>query len=322
MIKPLAIIIVGPTAVGKTEFAIEIAEAMNGEIVSADSMQIYKFMDIGSAKPNGEQLSRVRHHLIDEIDPREAFSAAEYQKMTKVCISDIVKRGKTPIISGGTGLYVNSLIYNMDFSVMPNQSDFRLKLEEEAAEFGFEFVHDKLKSIDEATAKRIHPHNLRKVIRALEVYATTGISIREFEDSFVKTEDYDFILIGLTRARDELYNRINDRVDLLLENGLIVELENLLKLGLTEDSVSMKGIGYKEIIGYLKGRYDYEEARRLVKQNSRRYAKRQLTWFKRYTDIRWFNLTEYKSNAEALDEVLLWIKLKRDIIINRTSQIT
>lgn len=318
--KTPLIIIVGPTAVGKTEFAIEVAKRFGGEIISADSMQIYKYMDVGSAKPTKKELAETRHYLVDEIDPRDVFSVAEYQKLAKKYIFDMGERGKTPVISGGTGLYVNSLIYDMDFSVMPSQADFRLKLEEEAVEFGCEFVHDKLKRIDEATAGRIHPNNLRKVIRALEVYASTGQNIKEFEESFIKTRDYDYILVGLTRNREELYNRINERVDLLILGGLISELQGLLQMGLTEDSISMKGIGYKEIIGYLHGRYDYNEAVRLVKQNTRNYAKRQLTWFRRYTDIRWFNLSEFESNSKALCEVSSWIKEKQDIITNQTNQ--
>lgn len=313
------VIIVGPTAVGKTTFAIEIAKQLNGEIVSADSMQIYKYMDVGSAKPTKKELAEVRHYLVDEIDPTEVFSAAEYQKLAKKYISNILSSGKTPIICGGTGLYINSLIYDMDFSVQPSQSAFRQKAEEEALEFGLEFVHNKLKSIDLESAGRIHPNNLRKVIRALEVYESSGEVIKEFEKSFIKTKDYDYILIGLTRNREELYNRINERVDLLLQMGLVEELQSLLSMGLTEDCISMKGIGYKEIIGYLQGRYDYTSAVQLVKQNSRRYAKRQLTWFRRYNDIRWFNISEFESNATALSEVISWIKEKRDTIINQTN---
>jgi len=301
--KRNVIFVAGPTAVGKTKFAIEIAKAFHGEIISADSMQIYKYMDIGSAKPTKEELAQAKHYLVDEIDPRDEFSVAEYQALAKSCIEKVFGEGKIPVVSGGTGLYLNSLIYDMDFSVMPKQAGFRKQLEEEAKEFGFEYVHNKLKRLDPAAAARIHPNNLKKVIRALEVYETTGEVIREFQESFVPTQDYGCILIGLSRERGELYRRIDERVDRLIEAGLIKEVEALLKKGLTENSISMKGIGYKEMISYLHGEFDLSEAVRLVKRNTRRYAKRQLTWLRRYPDMIWFDLSEYPSEKEALSAI-------------------
>lgn len=301
--KRNVIFVAGPTAVGKTKYAIEIAKAFHGEIISADSMQIYKYMDIGSAKPTKEELSQAKHYLVDEIDPRDEFSVAEYQALAKSCIEKVFGEGKIPVVSGGTGLYLNSLIYDMDFSVMPKQAGFRKQLEEEAKEFGFEYVHNKLKRLDPAAAARIHPNNLKKVIRALEVYETTGEGIREFQESFVPTQDYGCILIGLSRERGELYRRIDERVDRLIEAGLIKEVEALLKKGLTENSISMKGIGYKEMISYLHGEFDLSEAVRLVKRNTRRYAKRQLTWLRRYPDMIWFDLSEYPSEKEALSAI-------------------
>lgn len=301
--KRNVIFVAGPTAVGKTKYAIEIAKAFHGEIISADSMQIYKYMDIGSAKPTKEELAQAKHYLVDEIDPRDEFSVAEYQALAKSCIEKVFGEGKIPVVSGGTGLYLNSLIYDMDFSVMPKQAGFRKQLEEEAKEFGFEYVHNKLKRLDPAAAARIHPNNLKKVIRALEVYETTGEGIREFQESFVPTQDYGCILIGLSRERGELYRRIDERVDRLIEAGLIKEVEALLKKGLTENSISMKGIGYKEMISYLHGEFDLSEAVRLVKRNTRRYAKRQLTWLRRYPDMIWFDLSEYPSEKEALSAI-------------------
>ena len=301
--KRKVIIIAGPTAVGKTKYSIEIAKAFNGEIVSADSMQIYKYMDIGSAKPTKEELSQAKHYLVDEIDPRDEFSAAEYQLLAKKYIEQIFESGKTPVISGGTGLYINSLLYDMNFSVMPKQADFRKQLEREAELHGVLFVHDRLKALDPAAAERIHPNNLKKVIRAIEVLETTGEGIREFSESFVPTGDYGCVLIGLNRDREELYRRIEERVDELMKAGLVKEIESLLEKGLTENSISMKGIGYKEIIAYLHGEYDLSEAVRLVKQNTRHYAKRQLTWLKRYQNMIWFNLSEYESEAAALTDV-------------------
>jgi len=297
------IFIAGPTAVGKTKYAIEIAKTFYGEIISADSMQIYKYMDIGSAKPSKEELAQAKHYLVDDIDPREEFSAAEYQLLAKKYIEKVFQENKTPIVSGGTGLYLNSLIYDMDFSVMPKQDRFRKDLEQEAKLYGVEHVHNRLRTLDPAGAERIHPNNLKKVIRAIEVFETTGEGIREFQESFIPTKDYSCVLIGLTREREELYRRIDIRVDHLMEAGLVKEIESLLEKGLTENSISMKGIGYKEIISYLHGEYDLTEAVRLVKQNTRRYAKRQLTWLRRYQDMIWFNLSEYETEQKALSAI-------------------
>ena len=297
------IFIAGPTAVGKTKYAIEIAREFEGEIISADSMQIYQYMDIGSAKPTKEELAQAKHYLVGEIDPRDEFSVAEYQILAKKYIETVFQRDKTPVVSGGTGLYLNSLLYDMNFSVMPRQADFRKRLEEEAEQYGAEHVHNRLKALDAAAAERIHPNNLKKVIRAIEVFETTGEGIREFQESFVPTRDYGCILIGLTRDREELYRRIDERVDQLIKLGLVGEIEGLLEKGLTENSISMKGIGYKEIISYLHGAYDLEEAIRLVKRNTRHYAKRQLTWLRRYPDMLWFNLSEYETEEKALSAI-------------------
>lgn len=297
------IFIAGPTAVGKTKYAIEVARTFHGEIISADSMQIYKYMDIGSAKPTKAELEQAKHYLVDEIDPREEFSVAEYQILAKKYIESIFRDGKTPVVSGGTGLYINSLLYDMDFSVMPKQSDFRRQLEQEAEIHGVEYVHNRLKALDKAAAERIHPNNLKKVIRAIEVFETTGEGIREFQESFVPTKDYRCILIGLNRNREELYRRIDERVDQLMRAGLVKEIESLLEKGLNENSISMKGIGYKEIISCLHGKYDIEEAVRLVKQNTRHYAKRQLTWLRRYQNMIWFNLSEYQTDEAAVSAI-------------------
>ncbi len=302
------IIVAGPTAVGKTKYAIEIAKKFNGEIVSSDSMQLYKFMDIGSAKPTEEEQAQVKHYLVDEIDPREKFSVAEYQKLAKAAIEEIFSKGKIPIISGGTGLYVNSLIYDMDFSAPPAGNEYREKLEKLAEQHGNEYVHKLLEEKDKESALRIHPNNLKKVIRALEVVDTSKEGIKSFEKSFIKTKDYSYKLIGLSRDREELYDRVNLRVDLLMDMGLKDEIKNLLDMGLTADNISMKGIGYKEIIGYFDGEYDLEQAIYLVKRNTRHYAKRQLTWFRRYEDIKWFNISEYSSDDEAIKEIITWLK--------------
>lgn len=306
--KEPVIIMVGPTAVGKTDLSIEIASKIEGEIVSADSMQIYKYMNIGSAKPTQEEIKNIPHYLIDEIDPSKPFSVSDYQELAKKYIKQIIQKGKIPILAGGTGLYVNSILFDMDFSSMPSDHTFRKNLEKEAELYGNEKLHNRLKNIDINLAERIHPNNVKKVIRAIEVYERTGEIIKNFEESFIPNQEYQYILIGLTRDREELYDRINKRVDILIDKGLIEEVEELLKKGLTEKNISMKGIGYKEVIGYLHGEYDIEQAIWLIKRNTRRYAKRQLTWFKRYNEIKWYNLSEYSYQNEIINDILLYIK--------------
>ena len=303
------IVICGPTAVGKTEYAIETALRMNGEIVSCDSMQLYKYMDIGSAKPTAEEQARVRHYLVDQIDPAEAFSAAKYQTLAKAAIEEIFAKGKTPVIAGGTGLYLNALLYDMDFSAPPRNDAYRDQLYKEAEEFGPAYLHQKLLRIDSDAAARIHPNNIKKVIRALEA-AEEGAKVKDFSKDLTPTQDYSAVLVGLTRNRGELYDRINRRVDILIEKGLLEEVRNLLAKGLTEADISMKGIGYKEIIAYYHGQYSLEEAIDLVKKNTRHYAKRQLTWFKRYKDMKWFNISEYDSDTDCLKEIFQWLEKK------------
>ncbi len=301
------IVICGPTAVGKTKYAIETALAFNGEIVSCDSMQLYKYMDIGSAKPTPEEQAQVKHYLVDEIDPSESFSAAKYQTMAKDAIEKIFAKGKIPIIAGGTGLYLNALLYDMDFSAPPGDTAFRDELYKLAEDQGAEVLHNKLKALDSAAAERIHPNNIKKVVRAIEA-AKEGNKVKDFAADLRPTKDYTPRLVGLTRDRAELYARINLRVDLLLAQGLVEEVRGLLQRGLTESDISMKGIGYKEIIGYLEGRYSLSEAADLVKKNTRHYAKRQLTWFKRYTDMQWFNISEYESDKLCLEDIFKWLK--------------
>lgn len=296
------IVIAGPTACGKTEYAIRVAQHVDGEVVSCDSMQLYKYMSIGSAKPTPEEQAAVRHWLVDEIDPRDEFSVARYRDMAKEAINDIISRGKVPVIAGGTGLYLNSLLYDMDFSDTDKDAEFRNTLMEEAELFGPEYVHKKLEAIDPVKASKIHPNNLKKVIRALEG-ASMGKGIADFRDLNKRTEDYDVLLIGLTRDRAELYDRINRRVDIMVEQGLFEEVRDLLEMGLQEEDISMKGIGYKEIIAYFDGVYPKEEAIDKIKQNTRHLAKRQLTWFRRYEDMHWVNISELGDEG-ALDEVL------------------
>lgn len=303
------IVICGPTAVGKTKYAIETALHMDGEVVSCDSMQLYKYMDIGSAKPTAEERRRVKHYLVDEIEPTEAFSAARYQKLAKGAIEEIFAKEKTPVIAGGTGLYLSALLYDMDFSAPPGDTAFRDSLYKEAETYGPAWLHKKLEEADPEAAKRIHPNNIKKVVRAIEA-ASLGEKVKDFASDLKLTSDYSARLIGLARDRQQLYDRINQRVDLLMEQGLCDEVKGLMERGLTESDISMKGIGYKEIIGYLEGRYDLAEAVDLVKKNTRHYAKRQLTWFKRYKDMQWFNISEYDSDESCLEEIFKWLEKK------------
>ncbi|MDX9887805.1 MAG: tRNA (adenosine(37)-N6)-dimethylallyltransferase MiaA [Anaerovoracaceae bacterium] len=298
------IVLLGPTAVGKTKLAIELALGLNGEVVSADSMQLYKKMSIGSAKPTAEEIDLVPHHLVDQIDPFQHFTVAQYQKLAKQAIGDILSRGKVPIIAGGTGLYINSLIYNMDFGENPRDLGFRQEMEALAEVEGNEAVHRLLAEKDPLAAQRIHPNNLKKVIRGLERVSQEG-NIKSFEESFQPTEDYQVTLIGLKRDREELYKRINDRVDHFIEQGLIEEVKGLIEDGLNVDNISMLGIGYKEIYDYIQGTTSLERAITLVKQNSRHLAKRQMTWFTRYQGVKWFDLSSLQKPEE---EILKWLK--------------
>lgn len=301
------IALAGPTAVGKTKFAIMLAQAFDGEVVSCDSMQLYKYMDIGSAKPTAEEMSMAVHHLVDMIDPRDDFSAAQYQKLAKAAIADILKRGKTPIVSGGTGLYLNSLLYDMDFSSAPEDTEFRNALEKISEKEGREALHKMLEEQDPKAAALIHPNNTKKIIRALERLKEGEGRIRQFSDIENETDDYDVILIGLTRDRAELYDRVNRRVDILMDEGLLDEVRGLMDMGLTQENISMKGIGYKEIMDHLDGRCTLEESIDTIKKNTRHYAKKQLTWFRRYDKMKWFDITEFNSDEDAFEDMKEWL---------------
>ena len=306
--KNTVIAVAGPTAVGKTKFAIEVARRFDGEVVSCDSMQLYKFMNIGSAKPDAEELAQVKHHLVYIIDPRVPFSVAEYQQLAKAAIADVMSRGKVPVISGGTGLYLNSLIYDMDFSSNPGDLTYRKELEKIAEEEGTEAVHRMLQNEDPDAAALIHPNNTKRIIRALERLHDGEGNVRPFSGILKETDDYEMILVGLTRERQELYDRINARVDILINNGLVDEVKELMAMGLTSDDISMKGIGYKEIIAFLNNEYDLATAVDTVKKNTRHYAKKQLTWYRRYDKINWLNISEFNSDEEAIEELISWLE--------------
>ena len=299
--KPL-IVIAGPTASGKTGLSIALAKALDGEIVSADSMQIYKYMNIGTAKPTDEEKAGVPHHLMDFLEPSENFSVADYCDMAHKAIADIHKRGKLPILVGGTGLYIDSLVNNVDFDQDDEDHETRRELEELAEKEGVEAVHDILKEIDPETAEKYHPNNLRRVIRAIEFYRVTGktISAHAKEE---KVSRYNTVYFCIDWDREILYDRINQRVDIMVNDGLVDEVKDLLSRGYDKNCTAMQGIGYKEFYGYLAGERTLDETLEEIKQGSRRYAKRQLTWFRRNKDIHWL-----KSGDDILGDALKIIK--------------
>lgn len=301
------IILTGPTAVGKTDLSIQLAKAVNAEIVSADSMQIYKYMDIGSAKVTGEEMQGVKHYLVDEIEPDMPFSVSEYKRMAEEYIDEISSRGKNVIVTGGTGLYLNSLIYDMDFGKSDANQELREELNKELEEKGPAYMYEKLVSLDKDAAERIHPNNTKRVIRAIEV-AMSGEKMNDFSKDLRYNKKYRPIIIVLNRDRQALYDRINLRVDIMLKNGLIEEVKGLLEKGYTKDMISMQGIGYKEIIKYFDGEYTLDEAIEIIKRDSRRYAKRQLTWFRRYEDAKWFEIDKFDSAEDLKDAVVSYVK--------------
>ena len=280
--KDKVLVLAGPTAVGKTDLSIKLAKALNGEIVSTDSMQIYKYMDIGSAKITEEEMDGIKHHMIDIILPDVPFTVADYKEKAEGIISDILRRGKLPILTGGTGLYINALTCNMNFTDADKDEEYRAELKELAETKGKIYVHNMLREIDPKSAEDIHYNNLKRVIRALEVYKTSGKTFSSYnlgEDMY--ESKYDVRYFVLTRDREELYSRINNRVEIMIEKGLIDECKKLKALGYTPNMQSMQGIGYKEILYYLNGDITLDKAIDMIKQGSRNYAKRQLTWFRR-----------------------------------------
>lgn len=290
MNKPKILCVVGPTASGKTDYAVELALKCGGEVVSCDSMQIYKHMDIGTAKPTADEMKGVKHHMIDIIEPNESFSVARFSEMARECIDDILLRGKMPVLCGGTGLYFDSTINNINFIQMDTDEEYRKYLESAAKEFGNEYVYKILKRVDEESAESIHPNNLKRVIRALEIYKTTGKKKSELDKEQLSEPLYEPEITGLMRDREVLSDRINKRVDIMMEKGLVEEVSELIKMGIDTEATSMQAIGYKEIIEYLDGKTSLSDAVDKIKRESRRYAKRQLTWFKRNEKIHWINI--------------------------------
>ena len=285
--KSRLLCLLGPTAVGKTEIAIQLAQHLNGEIVSVDSRQIYKQMDIGTAKPTLEEQEAARHHLIDCVDIAQSFSVADFQSLADIAITDIQNRGKQVLLVGGAGLYFRAIVDGL-FEGPGADASLRERLEAEAAQHGVEVLHDRLRTCDPEAADRIHPNNLVRVIRALEVYELTGTPMSELQQQWhPENQRYSFIAFGLTMQRELLYCRIEQRVDIMLTHGLIAEVESLLAAGYSRDSYALQSFGYKELIAYLDGKCTYDEAVDHLKQNTRRFAKRQLTWFRKDKRIEW-----------------------------------
>ncbi len=299
--KPL-IIITGPTAAGKTDLSVRLAQAIGGEIISADSMQVYRHMDIGSAKITEEEKKGIPHYLIDVLDPEEEFNVAVFQKMAKAAVNTIYSHGNIPIVTGGTGFYIQALLYDIDFTETGEDSSIREELETMGREKGGEYLHELLHKIDPDSAAEIHPNNKKRVIRAIEYFRQTGEKISEHNRrEREKSSPYDFLYYTVNMDRGVLYQRIDRRVDLMMERGLVSEVKRLKEMGCTREMVSMQGLGYKEILDYLQGICTLEEAVYILKRDTRHFAKRQITWFKRERDVRNIFLPDFDYD---LDRVL------------------
>lgn len=301
--KPKILVLVGPTASGKTALGVALAKALDGEIISADSMQIYREMDIGTAKVTTKEMQGVPHHLVDCVSPAEDFSVARFKAAALAAIAEILARGKLPIIVGGTGLYINSLTLPWDFQKNDGSETIRKRLEAEAETFGKEALYERLKSVDPVSAQMIHPNNLKRVIRALEIFEINGKPKSYFDEQTKQQEvPYDYWLLGLNWSREVLYERINRRIDIMVESGLIEETQRLIERGYDWNLTALKAIGYKELRPYLEGEMPLKEALTLLKRDSRHYAKRQLTWFRKDARIHWIEMNEAKSLNQLVDE--------------------
>lgn len=307
--KKKLFILTGPTSIGKTAVSIKLAKLLDSEIISADSMQIYRYMDIGTAKPTIEEMDGVTHHLINVVNPDEEFSAAVFKKMAIERIDYILNKNRLPMMVGGTGLYINSITHNFDFTEFCSDNNYREYLQSICDINGNEYLHNMLKEIDIESYERLHKNDTRRIIRALEVYKYTGKTISEYQRlSKIRDIDYNICIVALNCDRQKLYNRINYRVDLMIQNGLIDEVSNLLKMGYKSDLTSMQGLGYKEIVAYIRGEYSKQGAVDILKQNTRHYAKRQLTWFRREENIKWFDTDNYLSIDHLTGDIYNYVR--------------
>lgn len=311
MKRPL-IILAGPTAVGKTDLSVRLAKKIRGSVISADSMQVYRYMNIGSAKIMPEEMQGIPHYLIDELMPEEEFNVVVFQRLAKQYLEEIYQSGRIPILAGGTGFYIQSVLYDIDFSEENSDSSLRRELENLAETKGNLFLHQKLREADPASADAIHPNNVKRVIRALEFYEQNGRPISEHnEKERQKESPYNFAYFVLNDERAYLYQRIDRRVDLMLEQGLVEEVAHLKEMGYHKGMVSMQGLGYKEILSYLDGEITLEEAIYILKRDTRHFAKRQLTWFRREDDVIWLNKNEFDyQEDQILDQMISELKQK------------
>ena len=303
MDKPKVIVICGPTASGKTSLSISLAKKINGEIVSCDSMQIYKEMDIGSAKPTVEEMQEIKHYLVDFVSPEKRYSVSEYKEDASKAIEEIINKGKTPIIVGGTGLYLNSLIYNIQYNEMEVDLNYRRELEKEAEEYGLEVLYNRAKEIDPEAMEKVSANDKKRITRVLEIYNATGRNKTELEKKSRKEVPYNYLIFGINMERSILYDRINKRVDIMLEQGLIEEVKKLINK-YSNMPTAMQGLGYKEVKEFLDGNISKEEMIEKIKMETRRYAKRQITWFKRIKNIIWLDgLNKTEENVNSIMEV-------------------
>ena len=315
MKQPL-IVLTGPTAVGKTSLSISLAKAVNGEIISADSMQVYKKMDIGSAKIRSEEMQGIPHYLVDVLEPEEEFHNVKFQQMAKKAMEDIYSRGKIPILVGGTGFYIQAVTKDIDFTEAQQENDYRKELEALAEEKGGEHLHEMLRKVDPVSADAIHAHNVKRVIRALEFYHQNGSPISAHNEEQKQHESpYNLAYFVLNMPRELLYEIIDLRVDQMMKEGLLEEVSRLKEEGCHRGMVSMQGLGYKEILAYLDGEYPLEEAVRVLKRDTRHFAKRQLTWFRREQEVIWVNKDQFSYQEDQILDYMLEICRKKGILL-------
>ena len=316
MKKPL-IVLTGPTAVGKTKLSIALAKAVNGEIISADSMQVYRYMDVGSAKITPDEMDGVPHHLVDVLDPTEDFNIVLFQQLAKKSIEEIYSKGRIPILVGGTGFYIQAITRDIDFTQSEQDDSYRQELEALAAEKGSSFLHDMLASVDPKSAEDIHENNVKRVIRALEFYKQNGTRISEHnEEQKEHVSPYNLAYFVLNAPRPLLYERIDARVDEMLKNGLVEEVKTLQRMGCHRGMVSMQGLGYKEILAWLEGEYPYDEAVRILKRDTRHFAKRQLTWFRREGEVTWVDKDKFDYNDSQILTYMLSVCREKGILLS------
>lgn len=303
--KPL-VVLTGPTAVGKTKASIGLAKVIGGEIISADSMQVYEYMNIGSAKIRPEEMQGVPHYLIDDLKPWDEFHVVRFQQMAKKAMEQIYANGHIPIVVGGTGFYIQALLYDIDFTGTAQDDTYRAELENLVKEKGAVYLHNMLRKVDPKSAEDIHANNVKRVIRALEYYCQTGQKMSEHnEEERRKESPYEFVYFVLNAPREQLYARIDRRVDQMIEEGLVDEVKHLKELGCTKEMVSMQGLGYKEILAYLDGEYDLSTAVYTIKRDTRHFAKRQLTWFRRERQVTWIQKEVYDYDEDRILKAML-----------------